>query len=550
MQYSTQNKQPLKLYKNTPWCELTNHNKIIIYYRKIQFNADEKAYFIAKCSLCGCVFHSKKSCLNHQCQQSVNTNCNKLQSALLYLINWICIKMISINAIEHPFFQKFCSFLDENFKVPKPKVMRSLIIEYSKSVLETLIQNIKTPYISIMIDGATKWDHHYITIILYSRFEYVYYKTKRVYRENAKAISKFLKECINYLISQGKIVCSICSDDYTANIKACKFKNLKYIVYRQYCNCHCASLVLSHQFSYVGKNFYYTRKIESALRLLKNLNPPFLSSVKWQSISDSTRFIFDNFNELKNIISQMNKRTAENYLDLLKIDWLSLKNATQIVTSFIIFIEGDEMRIEFLFLKLYETIALLKNENTEIANDLLTEFCEVFERSSDLFVALSAFLLTYKGSEFWIKCSEDHKEYYLSRGWAGIVTYCYCSQIIPTNEMFHCFIQFLRSSSEVIMDPFLYWQLKKNELSEVACRILSIPCSETPVERLFGGLSFMLDSTSTNMKSDLVNAEMTIRMSTVFQNIHNFDGNLFSKLEKSFEYFQNYAFPEVYHMMA
>ena len=116
--------------------------------------------------------------------------------------------------------------------------------------------------------------------------------------------------------------------------------------------------------------------------------------------------------------------------------------------------------------------------------------------------------------------------------------------------MFHCFIQFLRSSSEVIMDPFLYWQLKKNELSEVACRILSIPCSETPVERLFGGLSFMLDSMSTNMKSDLVNAEMTIRMSTVFQNIHNFDGNLFSKLEKSFEYFQNYAFPEVYHMMA
>lgn len=91
---------------------------------------------------------------------------------------------------------------------------------------------------------------------------------------------------------------------------------------------------------------------------------------------------------------------------------------------------------------------------------------------------------------------------------------------------------------------------KNNELSEIACKILSIPCSETPVESLFEGLSFMLDPSSTKMKSDLINAEMTIRMSTIFKNIHNFDINMLSKLEKSFEFFQDYAFPEVYYMLS
>lgn len=547
--YSLEN-QTIKLYKNTPWIEFVNKNNIPIYYKEIQFNIDEPAYFIAKCSQCGCVFHSKKSCFNHLCHPIINTNSNRIQFALIYLINWICIKMISINAIMHPFFQKFCSFLNDDFKIPKPKKMRSLIINYSKIIIENLIKNMKSSYVSIMIDGAKRWKHRYISIIIYTRYEYIYYETRQVYRENAEAISNFLNDCMHYLDSHGKKLCSICSDDYTANIKACKFKNLDYKIYRQYCNCHCASKAIGHQFSIVGKNCFFTKQIELALRLLKHLNPPFLTCVRWQSISECTNFIYEHFDEMKDIINKKRKNVAETYSDLLKIDWLSIKNATQIITSFIIFIEGDEMKIELLFLKLYETVSLLKNENTQIANDLLVEFCNLFEQKTDLIVAVSAFLLTYEGSQFWMKNSEDLKEYYLSKGWSGITKYCESSNISVTDEMHQCFIEHLSSSLNVKMDPFEFWKSKDNELSEVACKILSIPCSETPVERLFGGLSFMLDPSSTKMKSDLINAEMTIRMSTIFQNIHNFDGNMLSKLEKSFEFFQDYAFPEVSYMLS
>lgn len=110
--------------------------------------------------------------------------------------------------------------------------MRSLIINYSKIIIENLIKNMKSSYVSIMIDGAKRWKHRYISIIIYTRYEYVYYETRQVYRENAEAISNFLNDCMHYLDSHGKKLCSICSDDYTANIKACKFKNwiIKYTV--------------------------------------------------------------------------------------------------------------------------------------------------------------------------------------------------------------------------------------------------------------------------------------------------------------------------------
>ena len=250
---------------------------------------------------------------------------------------------------------------------------------------------------------------------------------------------------------------------------------------------------------------------------------------------------------MEKIIKNMRNYMSEQYSDLLKVDWLSLKNATQIVTSFIIFTESDEMKIEMLFLKLYETVSFLKNEHTSIADDLLSEFCEVYENNNNLLIALSAYLLTNLGSHFWLNCSEELKNYYIAKGWTGIVNYCNDSHIIVTEKMHQCFIQHLCSDGidECNSDPYEFWICRNNDLSDIACRILSIPCSETPVERLFGGLSFMLDPTSSRMKSDLVNAEMTIRMSTVFQNMHGFDGNFLLKMQKCFEYFHEYAFPEV-----
>ena len=126
----------------------------------------------------------------------------------------------------------------------------------------------------------------------------VYFKTKTISTENSKSISNFLNECFNFLKSHNKIICSVYCDDYTANLKACNFE-LNNDIYRQNCNRHCAALALSHQFIYGRPNHDITIKTEMALRLLKNLNPPFFSFIKWKSISECHLFIVDNLDELK-----------------------------------------------------------------------------------------------------------------------------------------------------------------------------------------------------------------------------------------------------------
>ena len=110
---------------------------------------------------CGMIFHSKNSCLNHLCSKCTDFLIN---IALIFLIKLISIKMISLNSIEHPFFQLFCSFLCPRFKVPKPRVLREIIINYSKHLLNQNLSCIKSPYVSIMFDGTSRWSHHFISI--------------------------------------------------------------------------------------------------------------------------------------------------------------------------------------------------------------------------------------------------------------------------------------------------------------------------------------------------------------------------------------------------
>lgn len=52
-----------------------------------------------------------------------------------------------------------------------------------------------------MIDGTSRWSVHYLSIILYTRNHYTYYKTKAVYSENAKIIEDIINEYIKTMHS-------------------------------------------------------------------------------------------------------------------------------------------------------------------------------------------------------------------------------------------------------------------------------------------------------------------------------------------------------------
>ena len=143
-----------------------------------------------------------------------------------------------------------------------------------------------------------------------------------------------------------------------------------------------------------------TLNIKMALRLLKKLKPPFLTQIKWKSIAECVDFIFANFNELIEKIQSLPKSRKQNYMKLIKFNWKELKDAADIITSFIISMEDDNMRIEFVFIKLFSTISKLNALNNQIAKDILLELLKTYVKNDNLVVSLAAFLLTSDGSLF------------------------------------------------------------------------------------------------------------------------------------------------------
>ena len=148
---------------------------------------------IAKCPYCGNIFYSQKTASFHFCKKQKET---KYRLVIIYLIKWLSFKMISFNAIEDLLFKSFCHILDFDIKLPPPAEMRVLIISFSDFLLNYQIRNANSKYFSILIDGKTQNDAHFISIILFSRTQYIYYITKKVRFKNAVSISKILREYI------------------------------------------------------------------------------------------------------------------------------------------------------------------------------------------------------------------------------------------------------------------------------------------------------------------------------------------------------------------
>lgn len=531
--------QQIQFYLNTPWYEVVNCFNMKILVKELQLKEDQPRIFIGKCPFCGNLFYSKRTASFHFCQPQEE---NKIRMAMIYLIKWLCFKMIPLNAIEDPLFKSFCYILDPNLIIPPPAEMRSIIISFSDCLLNYQIKKARSKYFSILIDGKTQNDIHFISIILYSRTQYIYYITKKVCSENAVNISKILRECIDKLSFYNKTICSICSDNFSSNRCACKIKNLQKKIFRQYCNCHCANLAVSNLFDDGGKYNYVTQKILLALRLLKKLHPPKFTKVRWKSLSECATFIFKNKQKLVNIIENKYLDSTDVYSELKDFEWDEIKSALSIITEYIIGLESDEMRIEFVYGELTKTIQLLEKEETQIADDLATELINVYVSNDNLMVALSAFLLTTDGSFFWKDCSEEKKEFFFEYGYKGICDFCNKSGIEINDDMKDVFLDHLSNPNIQYCEPFIYWFSQNNSLSEVACRILTIPCSETTVERLFGGLTYMFDKKTNRMKTDLLNAKLRIRMYTVFDHIHEYSGRMLKRIKECYYFLRDHAF--------
>lgn len=254
-----------QFFANTPWFTMVNDNKIAMLCTKFQINEDDPLIFIGKCPLYGPIFLTRRTCFLYCCKIPHQT---RYEIATLYLIKWISLKMLSINAIEHPFFQYFCNLLDPGYKIPKTKKLRSLIIEYADFVFDNLLKNSISDYFSVFICWNISFStpfyfHHFIFAIRI----YIFQNKNCNYWKHNKYF-QFIKKLHWKRSNLKKKIYVICSDNFSPNKSSCKFDNLGYPIFRQYCNCHCSALVLSNLYGPKVKYYKLTQKISLSLQLL------------------------------------------------------------------------------------------------------------------------------------------------------------------------------------------------------------------------------------------------------------------------------------------
>ena len=105
-----------------------------------------------------------------------------------------------------------------------------------------------------------------------------------------------------------------------------------------------------------------------------------------------------------NQLTKVKKYNFETCLRLKEVNWEELKNATRVITSYIIDLENDDMKIEFVIMKLIRTVEVLRQQGTQLSINLSNELMHVYTENNNLIVPLAAFLLTYEGSIFWQNC--------------------------------------------------------------------------------------------------------------------------------------------------
>lgn len=146
IQQSTQQNQ---FYLNTPWYEVNNCHNILVLVKEFQLKEDQQRIFNSKCHYCGNFFIQKR-------QEE-----NKFRMAMIYLVKWLCFKIILLNAIEDPLFKSFCYILNPIIIIPPPAMMISIIIAFSDCLLNYQIRKTRSKYFSIFIDGKTQSDMNF-----------------------------------------------------------------------------------------------------------------------------------------------------------------------------------------------------------------------------------------------------------------------------------------------------------------------------------------------------------------------------------------------------
>ena len=146
----------------------------VTFYRFQTFISDSEHYaIIYRCYMCGKFLLSKTGANMHCCIQSKishqqNSILERHQEAFQTFLRFIATSNISFRAAENNYLNKTFQILDPSFSIPHKDKLCKELIDFSKRIHYNTLQTISNKYVSLLIDGCSRWKKKYQGIVVFT----------------------------------------------------------------------------------------------------------------------------------------------------------------------------------------------------------------------------------------------------------------------------------------------------------------------------------------------------------------------------------------------
>lgn len=268
--------------------------------------------------------------------------------------------------------------------------------------------------------------------------------------------------------------------------------------------------------------YYYIYK--NIHKLLLSLNPhnlkksgfPHIQTIRWNSLYHCVEYILKN-DELKN---SQNPKIQKYFNEIeSKITWKNLENILKILNNFITIIEEDQTNLADLMNEFIFSYRQLSNGNSIESKFMAQCFYNRFWNDCHLYLPAFAYLLTKEGLLYIKESPENEKQMFIDFAINGLHDFIMKRKYTNFNEVFNLFINYLNDLPiEWFSDdlsPYEKWEKIPNDLGMIACEVLTIPCTEAAVERLYSYLSQITSSPMYNSSIEVIESRLMIHLDSL-----------------------------------
>lgn len=189
------------------------------------------------------------------------------------------------------------------------------------------------------------------------------------------------------------------------------------------------------------------------------------------------------------------------------------------MNNLIKFVESDKVNLGHMMNEFIYAYHHLSNNKSKESRYLANRLFNRFSKDCPLDLPAFAYLLTKEGITYVFKAPEKEKQAYIDYAIERLKNYIINRKLPNIDEMLFLFIRYLEKHSiEWFSDsktPYEQWKEIQNDFGMIAREVLSIPCFEAAVEKLYSYLTEIISSSMYNSSIESIEARLRVHLYSI-----------------------------------